>query len=297
MQELLHFAILTLKISILATVFALGLQTDRNEALFLFRRPALLLRSLLARYLVLPLAAVILIRLFDIHPAVRIAIAVLAVTPVPPSLKVPNNANESVASYVKGLLVSHTLLAIVLVPLAFRAVGSMLGVDVDFGMLAVAKTLIPSILIPLVAGMVIRYLAGPRASAFGEAIAKVAGLLLIAGILPLLGLVWKSIEVFAGNGALVALALLVIVGLAAGHFFGGPDREHRTLLARATAAHHPGLAVMIASANFPDQRQLVAGAVLTYVILALILSIPYTRWRSRPPEASLDGTRAAATSA
>jgi bile acid:Na+ symporter, BASS family len=50
-----------------------------------------------------------------------------------------------------------------------------------------------------------------------------------------------------------------------------PVEEDRTTLALATSARHPGLAMAIAAANFPQQKTLVAGAVVIYLILRLIL--------------------------
>jgi BASS family bile acid:Na+ symporter len=55
--------------------------------------------------------------------------------------------------------------------------------------------------------------------------------------------------------------------------------EDRTVLAIATSSRHPGLALAIAQANFPEQITLVAGAVVIYLIFRAILAIPYTRWR------------------
>jgi BASS family bile acid:Na+ symporter len=80
---------------------------------------------------------------------------------------------------------------------------------------------------------------------------------------------------------MLALAIFVTAGMAAGHLLGGPAAEDRTVLAIATAARHPALALAIAKANFPEQSPLVAGAVVIYLLLRLILSIPYTRWRKQ----------------
>jgi BASS family bile acid:Na+ symporter len=58
----------------------------------------------------------------------------------------------------------------------------------------------------------------------------------------------------------------------------------------ATASRHPGLAIAIAAANFPNQAQLGAGAVMIYLLFSQILFIPYRRWRHSASDDDRDGT-------
>ena len=106
---------------------------------------------------------------------------------------------------------------------------------------------------------------------------------MIAGAIPLLFLGWKAFGALAGNGSMLAIAIFVVAGMAAGHFLGGGGQpSDRTALAIATPARHPGLAVAIAQANYPQQSRLVAGAVVIYLILRVLLSLPYLRWQHPP---------------
>src|SRR4051812_23821403 len=101
---------LTIQASIMLVVFAIGLQTTWTEATFLFRQPALLIKSLLARNVAMPLVAILLAKTFPMHSAVKGAIVLLSVTPIPrvlPNVLVKAGAR---ASYASGLLVSHSVL-------------------------------------------------------------------------------------------------------------------------------------------------------------------------------------------
>jgi bile acid:Na+ symporter, BASS family len=51
------------------------------------------------------------------------------------------------------------------------------------------------------------------------------------------------------------------------------------VLALATSSRHPGVALAIATANFPDEK-LVLPAVLMFLLAGAILSIPYVKWQS-----------------
>ena len=70
------------------------------------------------------------------------------------------------------------------------------------------------------------------------------------------------------------------MGLAIGHWLGGPSAEHRLVLALSTAIRHPAIALAIAKANSPDEPQL--GATITlYLLVSLLIGIPYQIWQKR----------------
>ena len=65
---------IALVISLIVMVFALGLSTKLDDVTFLLRRPGLLLRSILAMNVVMLVFAVALSKLFDLDPAIEIAV-------------------------------------------------------------------------------------------------------------------------------------------------------------------------------------------------------------------------------
>jgi bile acid:Na+ symporter, BASS family len=278
MESWFKLAPLILQISVIVQVFAIGLRTSWDDAMYLFRRPRLLVNSILARNVAVPIIAIVLIRAFSFHKAVAIALGVLAVTPVPPLLPRSEIKAGSGSRYMLGLLVSQTLLSILLVPLTIELMDLALGSQIYFGVWQVAELLLKTTLIPLAAGMLVRDLL-PRLSKLAPSLLTGGTVFLVAGAIPLLILAWKTLGALAGNGALAALAIFMLAGTAIGHLLGGPVEEERTTLAMATSARHPGLAIAIAAANFPEEKLLVAGAVVIYLILRLILWIPYARWR------------------
>src|SRR5215469_4690216 len=81
MHELILF---TIKASIFLTVLAIGFRATFADATFLFRRPAQLGRAFLAMNVFMPLLALLFVLRFDLDPAVKIALAALSVSPVPP---------------------------------------------------------------------------------------------------------------------------------------------------------------------------------------------------------------------
>jgi hypothetical protein len=86
-----------------------------------------------------------------------------------------------------------------------------------------------------------------------------AAVLLVAGVVPILFTKWPEIVSVIGNGTLAAFVAFIVVGLVTGHLLGGPQATDRTVLALSTAARHPGVALPIAAANFPNQKLVLPG--------------------------------------
>lgn len=215
---------LLLKASIFLTVFALGLQATVDHVLYVMRRPALLARSLLAMYVVMPIVAVALAVAFDFIPSVEIALLALAVSPVPPLLPKREFKAGGRASYTIGLLVAVTLLAIVIEPLAVQVEGWLAGRPAYLGPVAVARLGFTSALLPLAGGMLFCRVAPDVAERVAKPLMLVAAIMLVAGVLPILFTAAPAIASLIGNGTLAAFVTFAIVALAVGHLLGGPDR-------------------------------------------------------------------------
>jgi BASS family bile acid:Na+ symporter len=135
------------------------------------------------------------------------------------------------------------------------------------------------ILAPLAAGMAVRRVAASLADRLEPIISIVATVVLAAGVVLILVVSGRALASLLGNGSVLAIAVLVSAGLAAGHLLGGPDQEHRSTLALATSVRHPGIAIAIAHKNFPEQ-ELAGAAVLLCLLIGTIAALPYKRWAS-----------------
>jgi bile acid:Na+ symporter, BASS family len=276
-QELV---VLALKTSIFLTVFGFGLQATTGDVLYLLRKPGLLVRSLLAMFLVMPLFAVFMTRAFDYHRAVAIALVALAISPVPPLLPKKVTKAGGRQPYGIGLMVTATVLSIVFIPLALDVIGRIFDRPFAMGAGAVAKLVVVSALLPLAAGMAFRAVAPDAAQRFAKPVSRVATVLLALGALAILVSVFPVAWALIGNGTVFVFVAFVVFGLAVGHFLGGPDSDERVTLALSTACRHPALAIAIAGANFPDEKR-VAGAVVLYLLLNALVCFPYIAWQRR----------------
>src|SRR5262245_45089543 len=101
------------QLSIVAMVFALGLGTTAADVRDLLQQPGLLGRSLLVIFVIVPVAAVILMHAFDFPHAAEVALVALAISPLPPLIPKNLIAAGRGGSHPAALLATVALLSIV----------------------------------------------------------------------------------------------------------------------------------------------------------------------------------------
>jgi len=270
---------LAFQVAVIGTVFGFGLTSTRDDLLYLWRRPGLLIRSVLAVLVVMPIMVVLLVKLFDFRHTVEVVLVALAISPVPPLLPQKESKAGGRRSYGIGLMLFMGLVAIAVIPLVVELLEHVFSrsFTVDTG--AIARIIMIAVLIPLVAGMAIRELLPRVAERLEKPVRLAANLLLLVAVLVLLAVSWQAVWVAAGNGSILLLLAFVVVGLVIGHLMGGPELEHSVVLALSTACRHPAIALAIAATNFPDER--FGGTIILYLLVSTIVGIPYVAWQRR----------------
>jgi BASS family bile acid:Na+ symporter len=295
-MSIAQLSTLGFQVSLVAIVLAAGMATSARHAFSLARKPGLLLRSLVSMQVLAPLLAVALATTLPLNGAVKIALVMVAVSPVPPFIPRRELKAGGSRAYAISLLATSAMLSVLIIPVTLLLLGRWFGLPLAIAPLVVAKLVAMTVLIPLAVGICVHELApafGTRASRFVD----IAGsLLLVASMIPKLISAWPSFLHLIGDGTLVILVTFVVGALLIGHLLGGPRSENRTVLALSTASRHPGIAIALAQANFAEQR-LAVPAVLLFVIVSVVVSTPYVtlsrRYGSTPQEDALRARHAA----
>ncbi len=221
-----------------------------------------------------PVAAMLLVGLFPLDPAVKAGILMMAVSPLPPFIPGKQMSIGAEKCYAYGLYTALILLAVVIVPVTVAVLGQIYGVDVVPPVWGVARQVVLTALLPLAIGLAVRRFAPALAAKALRPVKILAVVLLLAALIPLLVKVMPAILALIGNGTVIAMALTAAAGLAAGHWLGGPDRQNRAALAMAAAMRHPGIAITIAKANESDKA--VTAAILGMLIVGGIVGTAYS---------------------
>ena len=268
--------VLALMVSIMVTVFGFGLRATFDDLFYLVKRPGLLLRTLLSMYVIMPVAALLLVQALSLDPRVELALLCLAISPVPPLL--PNKAGKVTeeGGYAIALVATMALLSIIIVPVAVQILARVFDRDVAMSSAAVAATVVKTAIAPLVAGVLIRTIAPGFAKKIAKPLSTLGVVVLLAAVAILLVKTWSGIMALATPPTLLAIAAFVVIGFVVGHILGGSEPDHAGVLSLASATRHPGLAMAIATANFPAER--IGGVLLLYLLVGAVVGIPFIKW-------------------
>jgi BASS family bile acid:Na+ symporter len=279
-MDLQSLILFSLKISIVLSVFAIGLRATLADALYLFHRPRHLARAFLSLNVLMPLFALLLVFTFNLHPAVKIALVALSVSPVPPVFPKKVSKARDKDDYAVGLLVAASVLAIAVIPITMEVLERTRGITLSMPARAVAILVFATVFAPLLTGIFLRAVAPSFAERTAKPLGTLAAVLLVLCFIPVLFSSARAVVSLIGDGTLLSMAGFVVAGSIIGYLLGGPEPENRQVLSLATASRHPGVAIAIAHANFPQQK-LVAPAVLLYLIVSGILAALSSRRRAR----------------
>jgi BASS family bile acid:Na+ symporter len=266
-------------LSLAGLVLAVGLNASRQDLLYVLTRPKLLFRAVASVLVIPPIVAGILVALLPIESVTKAGIMLMAISPVPPLVPGKQLGAGGRKNYAYGLYVAMALLTIVSVPLVLAITTTLFDRNDHVSVASVARTTFLGVLLPLAVGLAVRALAPGFAGRVWVLVYRISMVLVLAAFLPIVVKVWPAVQELIGNGTVVTMAVVTLICLAVGHMLGGPELRDRATLALASSVRHPGVAMSIASTSFNDPR--VSAAVLLFMLVGLVVSVPYTIWVKR----------------
>jgi BASS family bile acid:Na+ symporter len=260
-------------------IAGIGLQARARDVLAAMRNTDLVLKGLLAVNIVVPIAALIICSLLPIHPLVRIGIVIMAVSPMAPLVQMKMWKGGLDTSHSIGLYIALILSAILFVPATVALLSALYPVEASISVVAVAKMVAITTLLPVAVGLAISHWA-PNFARRAAPIVMITGFIAV-GLLAMLILYKEGGAIFAllGDGTLLAIVVTVAAGLLAGHWLGRPNPANSDALAMAAGTRHPGIAALIVHANFPDPRVMLT--VLLFLLTGIIMTLAYLLWQTK----------------
>jgi bile acid:Na+ symporter, BASS family len=279
-ETLLHLLKISVSVAIPLASLATGLRAATVDPLWLFRRPSLLLRSLLAILVIVPLGTILFLEAIGASGVLAsgMIVAILAVGIGPPAaLKQSKTAGDTLA-YEVELNAVLLALAIVFIPAAVALIGTQYHLALDLRASSVAALVLTRALIPLLIGVLLaRFL--PRVAApVGRMAGPFIQIVLLVVVVVALAATWRALFSLGGR-AWLTCAAVALGALVVGHLFGGPERAERRMLATFSSMRFPGLALLIATI-LPLGKQVIP-VVLAYAICSTVLVAVYGAVMSR----------------
>lgn len=275
--------------SVFLTVLGIGLAASWDDVTYLLREPRLLVRSFVSMFIVMPVICVCAGLLTHLPPAIKVALVALAISPVPPFVPKKQLMVGGHGAYVISLLVLAAVLSMVFVPVVASMFGQWFNRPAEVPPAKIAEIVLVTILIPLLLGIALHAGMPTLAERLARPVGLIGMVLLVVCLVPALIKLWPLIASFIGDGTVLTLALIALAGTAVGHFLGGPDAFDRKVLALSTSARHPGVALTVATSAYPEGKAAL-GAVLLYVLVVTIATVPYVLWSKRHPQLGSPGT-------
>lgn len=259
--------------SVVLLMLGVGLNTDFRDVIKVVKQFALLMRGLMANFLVVPLLIYLSILWLPLVSDVKIGIMLMAAAPVAPMAPPFVSMAKGDLPYSVGLMVIVGMLSVVLTPLILSVALPKSDEGLVLNPWQIIQTLLFVQLIPIGVAMAIRQARPQLADRLLKYLPTIGqiGLLIGVGLL----LLAQAKQILAiGVFAFMVLAALVVLSLLVGHcMMFGESVDKRRSLAISTAIRNIPLAFLIANESFPGTP--VAPVTLVFAVFTMLLSVLY----------------------
>lgn len=288
-MTLSNLLVLPIKLSLISLMIALGLQLQPRRLVAQQRRPWLVLRVVLGSCVLVPLVALLLLKLplsQSLSPGARLGIALMAISPSAPLTLRKAGVQGGDANLAAVLQVGAALVAIVSIPLLsdlFQAVFQVQGWDLRPGPVALQVGLVQ--VLPLSAGLLLGRWKPELGARWAAPVQKGALLinLTVVGLILVVVLPQLSAFLWLNPLAIPAMVVMTAAALAIGYGLGEGSRNERLTTALVTSMRNPGLALLFAVSHGQGILGLKL-AIVTYLLVTILVSIPFLRWAQGPAQ-------------
>jgi predicted Na+-dependent transporter len=256
---------------VVTSMLAMSLSLSLQQMTQPLKNVRLVILALLANFVLVPLLAYTIIRLIPLEPSLQVGVILLGTAAGAPFIpKLVQGARGNVA-YAVGLMFLIMVVTLFYLPVALPLLLS--GVEVNPW--DIASSLIVTMLIPLLIGILIKSHSPDVADHYAPVMQKISGLSILLLLVVGLGLNISNILSFIGTRGIAAVVLLIVGSLVIGTLLGGRDPGVRTAMGLSTANRNGAAALLVATQNFSGTDTL--PFVLVGVVLMLLILLPFAR--------------------
>ncbi|MFZ5570257.1 MAG: bile acid:sodium symporter family protein [Thermodesulfobacteriota bacterium] len=270
MNELLSHALTpVILIYVVSGMLALGLSQTVKQIIEPLTNVRLTISAIVTSYIILPLLATSIARLFGLDPTLRYGLVLLSMAAgaeIGPIFTAKSNANVSLAG---GILAMSIAITIIYIPV-------MIGVflpDVEVDVKHLVLKLVLTIVAPLLLGLFIRSRFEKAAHKAEKYLHLISRLFVVLLLLTLVGLYYKPFIGLFGTYTLLAGVIYIVVAFGIGYLLGWPERGSMIAMGYMHGARNASVAVIAATSAFSDQPNVMM-MIATMVILMLAILIP-----------------------
>src|SRR5262245_47386939 len=285
---LISGANLAVVVFVVSSTLGVGLRLTVGQIVTPLRNGRLVALSLLANFVLSPLAAIVIASVLRLDEPLRIGLLLCGVAAGAPFvLKLAEMAKGNMP-FAVGLMVVLMVTTVGYMPLVLPML--LTGVSVDAA--KIAKSLIVLMLIPLAVGLAVRAWLETIAARLAPVVGSISSVAMILVIVLTTAGHFPSVISVVGTFAILAAVVFSAVCLAMGWVLGGPAADTRGVLGLGTAQRNTAAALVVAGQNFSDARVVVM--ITVFMIAAFAMLVPLARFFARQADATQLEARATA---
>jgi bile acid:Na+ symporter, BASS family len=258
-------------IFVVSSMLAMGLGLTVSQIITPLRNARLVVLSLLANFVLMPLAAVALAALLRLDQPLGVGLLLLGTAAGAPFLPKLAQIAKGNLAFAVGLMVLLMVVTVGYLPLVLPVL--LPGVSVNPA--KIARSLFLLMLLPLAGALAVKARFAVAAARLKPVLDRVSNLSLILLVLLITAANINNVLAVFGTHGILAGLLFIAVGFGIGWLLGGPGMDTRRVLALGTAQRNIAAALVVGSQSFSDPKVVVMVVVVAIVSLLVLMPLSW----------------------
>ncbi|QUH22693.1 bile acid:sodium symporter family protein [Methanobacterium alkalithermotolerans] len=264
-----QFANLSILIYIVSTMLSMGLSFFPKQFIEPLQDKKLILKSLAANFILVPLLTYIILQLIPLQPGLAIGLVLMAAGAGSPFMLKLVQFIKADMAFAVGLMLILSTVTLIYLPLSL----SFLLPDISVNSLSIAVSLLVLIFLPLLGGTALKWRYSKLAEIIKPTFNQISNIFLFVVVLLYLGLNYQDFLSVFGTGGLLAALIFVLASYFIGYMLGGPSKNTKTVLGMGTAIRNSSAAFVVALANFSAQYEVMAMIIVVYSLSIIVMML------------------------
>lgn len=252
---------------VLGTIVSMGLSLTMAQITGPLRNIRFVLVALLANFIVPPILAFILIRVFSLDEPLAVGLLLVSLAAGAPGLPKTAVFAKVDTAAATGLMVLLVVVTIIVMPIALPLL--LTGISVTFW--DIASGLVYLILTPLALSLFVRARYPEAAASSQPLFAQASNLSLLILMVLMVVLNFSNVVGLLGSGGLLASLILVILTAVGGYLLGSLGKADSWVQALGAGQRNIAAAMVVATMNFGNDEVVM---VVVYSLIVLVVLVP-----------------------
>jgi predicted Na+-dependent transporter len=252
---------------VLGTIASMGLSLTMRQITGPLRDARFVIVALLANFIVPPILAFILIRVFSLDEPLAVGLLLVSLAAGAPALPKTAVFAKVDTAAATGLMVLLVVATIIVLPIALPLL--LTGISVTFW--DIAAGLVYLILIPLAISLFVRARYPEAAASARPMFTQASNLSLLFLLVLMVVLNFSDVVSLLGSGGLIASLILVILTVMGGYLLGKLGKTEAWIQALGAGQRNIAAAMVVATMNFGNDEVVM---VVVFSLIVMVILIP-----------------------